>query len=86
MTNDFLEFLRKNFGELELFDKSVFSCDAGINKPDREIYRACLRELNLPASDLPTTVLQNPREVRIASGTSPGTKSLTCSIVVCIIR
>ena len=51
MNNDVLEYLRDNFRWLELFDELIFSCEVGINKPNREIYKICLRELNLSASD-----------------------------------
>ncbi|MFC2053120.1 HAD family hydrolase [Chloroflexota bacterium] len=51
MNNDVLEYLRVNFRWFELFDELIFSCEVGINKPNREIYKTCLRELNLPASD-----------------------------------
>ena len=51
MNNDVLEYLRVNFRWFELFDELIFSCEVGINKPNREIYKICLRELNLSACD-----------------------------------
>ena len=51
MNNDVLEYLRVNFRWFELFDELIFSCEVGINKPNREIYKTCLRELNLSACD-----------------------------------
>jgi len=51
MPMDVLEYMRSKFNWFELFDVLVFSCEVGVNKPDSEIYKTCLRELNLPASD-----------------------------------
>ena len=51
MNNDVLEYLRVNFRWFELFDELIFSCEVGINKPNREIYKTCLRELNFSACD-----------------------------------
>lgn len=51
MNKDVLENLRVNFRWLELFDELIFSCEVGINKPNRRIYKTCLRELNLSASN-----------------------------------
>ncbi len=45
MTVDTLSFLRKNCSWLSLFDDLTFSCEIGVNKPDRAIYESCLREL-----------------------------------------
>jgi putative hydrolase of the HAD superfamily len=39
--------MKERFDWLELFDTLVFSCELGINKPDRRIYDACLRMLDL---------------------------------------
>lgn len=51
MTRDTLAFMRTHFDWLELFDELVFSCDLGINKPDKRIYEACLTKLNLPPQE-----------------------------------
>lgn len=48
MTRDTLVFMRDHFDWLELFDELIFSCDLGINKPDKRIYEACLNKLDLP--------------------------------------
>ena len=48
MTTDSLAYIRTHFNWLELFDELIFSCDIGINKPDKRIYEACLTKLNLP--------------------------------------
>jgi putative hydrolase of the HAD superfamily len=45
MTRDSLAFIREHFQWLDLFDILTFSCDVGKNKPDREIYEACLARL-----------------------------------------
>ena len=47
MTTDSLAFIREHFQWLELFDELILSCEIGINKPDRQIYEACLRKLNM---------------------------------------
>ena len=47
MTSDSLAFIKKHYHWLELFDELVFSCEIGKNKPDRQIYEACLRKLNI---------------------------------------
>ncbi|OQA13168.1 MAG: Alpha-D-glucose-1-phosphate phosphatase YihX [bacterium ADurb.Bin363] len=47
MPSDILEYLEKSFEWLNLFDTLVFSCNPGINKPDREIYMICLERLGL---------------------------------------
>jgi putative hydrolase of the HAD superfamily len=51
MPIDVLEYMRKEFRWLELFDQKVFSCEVGVNKPDHEIYETCLNALNIPADD-----------------------------------
>ena len=51
MTRDTLAFIRGHFNWLELFDELIFSCDIGINKPDKRIYEACLTTLNLPSHE-----------------------------------
>ncbi len=47
MTTDSLAFIKEHFQWLELFDELILSCEIGINKPDRQIYEACLRRLNM---------------------------------------
>ncbi len=47
MSSDTLAYIRGHYDWLELFDELVFSCQVGKNKPDREIYKACLRRLGL---------------------------------------
>ncbi len=47
MTKDILAFMNEHFNWLDLFDALVFSCEIGTNKPDRRIYEACLRLLDL---------------------------------------
>ncbi len=47
MTSDSLAFIKKHCHWLELFDELILSCEIGINKPDRQIYEACLRRLNV---------------------------------------
>jgi len=51
MPIEVLEYMRKEFQWLELFDETVFSCEVGVNKPDSEIYKTCLNALNIPADD-----------------------------------
>lgn len=45
MTFDTLAYMRLHFDWLGLFDALCFSCELGINKPEREIYQTCLRRL-----------------------------------------
>ena len=45
MTKDSLAYIRTHFQWLELFDVSIYSCELGINKPDKNIYEACLHKL-----------------------------------------
>lgn len=47
MTRDTLAFMKRHYDWLELFDVLSFSCKVGKNKPDREIYEACLEKLNI---------------------------------------
>jgi putative hydrolase of the HAD superfamily len=51
MASDTLVYLRNHCAWLELFDGLCFSCEVGVNKPDREIYAACLRKLDLPPGE-----------------------------------
>lgn len=51
MTFDTLAYMRRHFDWLALFDALCFSCELGINKPEREIYQACLRQLALRAGE-----------------------------------
>ncbi len=45
MTVDTLAYLQMNCSWLSLFDVLTFSCELGVNKPDRAIYESCLRGL-----------------------------------------
>ena len=47
MTRDTLAFMRRHYDWLDLFDALSFSCEVGKNKPDREIYEACLCKLKI---------------------------------------
>ena len=47
MVEDTLVFMREHYDWLDLFDELVFSCELGVNKPEREIYEICLRKLNI---------------------------------------
>lgn len=51
MMYDTLAFIRTHFSWLELFDVLIFSCDLGINKPDKRIYQACLQKLPVSADE-----------------------------------
>ena len=51
MTSDTLAFMRRHYDWLELFDELCFSCEIGINKPDREIYETCLRKLKISRNE-----------------------------------
>jgi putative hydrolase of the HAD superfamily len=50
MTWETLDFMRRNFPWLALFEELVFSCELGISKPDKRIYAHCLHRLKLSAS------------------------------------
>ena len=47
MVDDTLVFMRRHYDWLDLFDELIFSCEVGVNKPEREIYEICLRKLNI---------------------------------------
>lgn len=51
ITQDSLEFIRKHYQWLELFDTLIFSYELGINKPDKRIYQACLRKLPITPNE-----------------------------------
>ena len=51
MVEDTLVFMREHYDWLDLFDELVFSCELGVNKPEREIYEICLRKLLIPPSE-----------------------------------
>jgi putative hydrolase of the HAD superfamily len=51
MTRNTLVSMRRHFEWLALFDACVFSCEVGTNKPEREIYERCVRELELRADE-----------------------------------
>ncbi|MGV7223122.1 MAG: HAD family hydrolase [Nitrospinales bacterium] len=51
MTRDTLEFMKKHFHWLDLFDELIFSCEFGKNKPDTSIYEACLRRIEIPPQE-----------------------------------
>ncbi len=51
MVDDTLVFMRRHYDWLDLFDELIFSCELGVNKPDREIYEICLRKLMIPPRD-----------------------------------
>ncbi len=51
MTWDTLAYMQTNYRWLELFDEMVFSCEIGINKPDRRIYEICSARLGLAPAE-----------------------------------
>ena len=51
MTGDCLVFMKKHFQWLELFDELIFSCEFGMNKPDTQIYEACLSRIEMPPQE-----------------------------------
>jgi len=51
MTRDCLVYMKKHFQWLELFDKLVFSCDFGKNKPDGKIYESFLSQIEIPPQE-----------------------------------
>ena len=51
MTQDTLEFIKKHFQWLKLFDELLFSCEFGKNKPDTMIYNACISRIAIPAQE-----------------------------------
>jgi putative hydrolase of the HAD superfamily len=51
MTPNTLVSMREHFEWLALFDECVFSCEIGVNKPERDIYELCLRRLGLRAEE-----------------------------------
>ncbi len=51
MIRDTLAYIKKNFEWLNLFDGQIYSCEIGINKPDRRIFEYCLDSLEVSAHD-----------------------------------
>ena len=51
MTWDTLGYMREHCRWLGLFDTLVFSCEVGTNKPEPEIYAACLARLGIPSGE-----------------------------------
>jgi putative hydrolase of the HAD superfamily len=51
MVTDTLVYMRRNYDWLSLFDELVFSCEIGVNKPDREIYEICMQQLKVNPQD-----------------------------------
>ena len=51
MTRDCLVFMKKHFQWLKLFDELIFSCELGMNKPDTQIYEACLSRIEMPPQE-----------------------------------
>jgi putative hydrolase of the HAD superfamily len=49
MPRDILRRIEPRFRWFDRFEVKVFSCDIGVNKPEAEIYRACLDALRLEA-------------------------------------
>jgi putative hydrolase of the HAD superfamily len=49
MPRDILERIETRFRWFDRFEVKFFSCDIGVNKPEAEIYRACLDALRLEA-------------------------------------
>lgn len=47
MNYDSLAYIKNNFDWLPLFDECAFSCELGKNKPGREIYETCIKNLGL---------------------------------------
>ena len=47
MVEDTLVLMRRQYNWLDLFDELVFSCELGINKPEREIYEVCMSRLSV---------------------------------------
>ena len=49
MPRDILQSIEPRFRWFDRFEVKIFSCDIGINKPEAEIYQACLDALRLEA-------------------------------------
>jgi putative hydrolase of the HAD superfamily len=49
MPRDILERIETRFHWFDRFEVKIFSCELGLNKPEAEIYRACLDALRLEA-------------------------------------
>ncbi len=52
MPRDILQRIEPRFRWFDRFEVKVFSCDIGVNKPEAEIYRACLDALRLEAAQV----------------------------------
>jgi putative hydrolase of the HAD superfamily len=52
MPRDVLELIETRFPWLDRFEVKIFSCDIGANKPEAEIYSACLAAFGLEAGKL----------------------------------
>ena len=51
MTTDCLVTIKSQFEWFALFDELIFSCDVGVNKPEKEIYEICLRQLKVSPNE-----------------------------------
>jgi putative hydrolase of the HAD superfamily len=51
MVDDTLVYMREHYDWLDLFDELVFSCELGVNKPEKEIYSTCLQKIDVPPSE-----------------------------------
>lgn len=47
MTLETLNYMKREFNWLKFFDQCVFSCNIKMNKPNRDIYQYCVRQMNL---------------------------------------
>jgi len=48
MPGDILDYIRKHFQWLDVFDNHTFSCEIGVNKPDLGIYEHCIGKIGIP--------------------------------------
>lgn len=52
MPHEFLALARKRFPVFKAADAGIFSCELGINKPEKGIYEALLKALSIDAGDV----------------------------------
>jgi putative hydrolase of the HAD superfamily len=73
MPRDLLRWIRRRFAWIERFEPAVFSCDLGFNKPQAEIYRACLQALGLAGSEV---LFLDDRQENVAGAERLGIRAL----------
>ena len=51
MNIETLNYVKENFSWIKKFDETIFSCEVGHNKPEKEIYERCIEKIGLNPVD-----------------------------------